>query len=61
MEKAARSIPKVRYIGWDVVLKDDGELCIIEANDNADHDIQQLHHGGMWREYKAILKGMLRV
>lgn len=61
VEKAARSIPKVRYIGWDVVLKDDGELCIIEANDNADHDIQQLHHGGMWREYKTILKGMSRV
>lgn len=27
----------IRYIGWDVVVLEDGEVDIIEANSNADH------------------------
>ncbi len=56
IEKAARRMPTVRYVGWDLVVKPDGAMCLIEANDNADHDFQQLHNKGLWQEYKAILK-----
>ena len=55
IEKAVRHIPTVRYIGWDLVIQEDGKLCLIEANDNADHDFQQLHNKGLWKEYKKLL------
>lgn len=58
IEKAAKRMPTVRYVGWDLVIRPDGEMCLIEANDNADHDFQQLHNKGLWKEYKAILKHM---
>lgn len=58
IDKAARRLPSVRYIGWDLVIKPDGEMCLIEANDNADHDFQQLHNKGLWKEYQTILKNM---
>lgn len=56
IEGAARRLPSIRYIGWDLVIKKDGTLCLIEANDNADHDFQQLHNKGLWKEYKNFLK-----
>jgi len=52
----AYRIPEVGYIGWDVVLQEDGKCILIEGNDNADHDVQQLHYKGLWKEYKAIIK-----
>ena len=57
-EKAARRIPTVRYVGWDIVILNGGEFLLIEGNDNADHDFQQLHNKGLWKEYKAILKDL---
>ena len=36
MVKAAECIPQVRYIGWDVVITEDG-VDFIEANHDADH------------------------
>lgn len=56
IEMAAKRIPTVRYIGWDLVIKQDGTCCLIEANDNADHDFQQLHNRGLWKDYKAIIQ-----
>lgn len=56
IEQAARSLPTVRYIGWDLVIRENGQMCLIEANDNADHDFQQLHNKGLWKEYKSLLK-----
>lgn len=58
IKMAAKRLPTVRYIGWDLVIKQDGTICLIEANDNADHDFQQLHNKGLWREYKNILKNL---
>lgn len=55
IENATRKIPTIRYIGWDIVIREDGSCCLIEANDNADHDIQQLHNKGLWKEYKQLL------
>lgn len=58
VEKAARHIPSVRYVGWDIVIMENGDFLLIEGNDNADHDFQQLHNKGLWKEYKAILKDL---
>jgi hypothetical protein len=58
IEKAVRHIPTVRYIGWDLVIQEDGKLCLIEANDNADHDFQQLPNKALWKEYKKLLNGI---
>ncbi len=56
IKQAAKRLPTIRYIGWDVVIKPDGVICLIEANDNADHDLQQLHNKGLWKEYKNKIK-----
>ena len=56
VRKAARQLPKVRYVGWDVVVLKNGGFALIEANDNADHDLQQMYRGGLWQDYKKILK-----
>lgn len=54
--ECVKVVPQVRYVGWDVVLLADGYFALIEANDNADHDFQQMHYRGMWKDYKALLK-----
>jgi len=56
IEEVARVTPEIRYVGWDVVLMEDGEFALIEANDNADHDGQQIRYKGLWKEYKSLLK-----
>lgn len=53
---AAMRIPEIGYIGWDIVSKGDGSFCLIEANDNGDHDIQQINYKGLWPLYKKTLK-----
>lgn len=55
VDKVARNLPKVRYVGWDIVIKENGTFILIEANDNADHDFQQLFCGGLWSQYKKIM------
>lgn len=54
--EACHVVPEVRYVGWDVVLLKGGNFALIEANDNADHDFQQMHYHGLWKEYKKLLK-----
>lgn len=56
VEEVARVTPEVRYVGWDIVIMPDGKFALIEANDNADHDGQQIRYKGMWLDYKKILK-----
>lgn len=60
IEKAARVTPEVRYVGWDVVILEEGDFALIEANDNADHDGQQIRYRGLWKDYKDILKNLKR-
>ena len=55
IDKTARLLPTVRYVGWDLVIQDNGHFALIEANDNADYDSQQLHNKGFWKEYKQLL------
>lgn len=54
--KIARLTPTVRYVGWDIVIQENGNFILIEGNDNADHDIQQICTSGIWGRYKSILK-----
>ena len=56
VERCARVVKTVRYVGWDVVPLENGGFALIEGNDNADHDFQQMHYHGMWPEYKKLLK-----
>ena len=51
----AKLLPTVRYVGWDIVIQPNGSFLLIEANDNADHDFQQLFCGGLWPKYKKYL------
>ncbi|MDE6256867.1 MAG: hypothetical protein K2M53_00635, partial [Muribaculaceae bacterium] len=55
IKEVAKVDSKVRYVGWDVVIKGDGSFILIEGNDNGDHDVQQLHYKGLWNEYKKVL------
>lgn len=58
--QVARRIPQVRYIGWDIVVLENARFALIEANDNADHDTQQIHNdGGVWYSYKELLRNMI--
>ena len=54
--KMARVVPEVGYVGWDIVALQDGTFAVIEGNDNADHDVQQIDGNGIWPIYKRIIK-----
>ena len=41
-EKAALEIPEVGYIGWDVSITKDNDICFIEANEFPGHDLYGL-------------------
>ncbi len=56
VEKVARITPQIRYVGWDIVILPDGGFALIEANDNADHDGQQIHNRGMWKQYRSLIR-----
>lgn len=58
VSKIAKFVPEVRYVGWDIVIQDNGRFTLIEGNDNADHDIQQMFAPGLWVKYKSIIKHM---
>ncbi len=58
-KKAAREIPQMRHIGWDVAITPDGP-AIIEGNEYPGTDLCQLapHYPektGLWPYYKEIL------
>jgi len=40
VDAAARKIPSVRYVGWDVAILEDG-VCMIEANPGGDFNVWQ--------------------
>ena len=57
--QAARVSPKVRYVGWDIAIKSDDTICIIEGNCAADPDIIQMPDQiGKWLQYKNVLDAM---
>ena len=60
-EKAAKEIPEVGYIGWDVCVMPD-DICFIEANEFPGHDIYGLpphrdKNEGLLPVFNAVLEG----
>jgi len=39
---AARIVPEVRYVGWDVTIDEEGRVLLIEGNDRSDRAIQSV-------------------
>ena len=35
-------VPNARIVGWDVSIKDDGKICLIEGNHNPGADVHQM-------------------
>ena len=57
--KMAMLVPQIRHIGWDITLNDAGEVVLVEANDNADVNIQQAPDDtGRLYLYKPLLEEM---
>ena len=56
VKKAAIVHPEVRYVGWDVTIKEDGTIVLIEGNPGADPDVTQIEDQiGKWPLYKPLL------
>ena len=56
-ENAAWVHPEVRYVGWDVTIKGNGEIVLIEGNSGADPDVTQVEDQiGKWPLYEPLLK-----
>ncbi len=58
--EAAKEIPEIGYVGWDVSITENGPL-LIEGNPFPGHDIIQMPYEmdgktGMYKEYKEIIK-----
>lgn len=54
---AAKEVPRVRYIGWDVAFTENG-VCLVEGNNFAGHDIYQLPAHtpdgiGIWEKFQV--------
>lgn len=59
IEKAAKVVPEVGYVGWDVAFSDNGPL-LVEGNDFPGHDIYQLPEHtpnkiGVYPEFKQYI------
>lgn len=54
-ERLARHVPEAKYVGWDIVVKEDG-LDVLEGNIPPDENISQLARGeGLWHEMRSYL------
>ncbi|WP_346663654.1 sugar-transfer associated ATP-grasp domain-containing protein [uncultured Merdimonas sp.] len=57
VKKAAMVRKNVKFVGWDIAIKDSGEICIVEGNCTADPDITQMpDQVGKWYKYKKVLE-----
>lgn len=61
VKKAARVVPTVRYVGWDVAVGRQGEVIVVEGNAGADPDVSQIPDGiGKWPLYQKYESFALR-
>ncbi len=57
VKEAAMVKPDIKYVGWDIVLLKNGEICLIEGNCAADPDITQITDQiGKWPLYKKEIE-----
>jgi len=57
IEEAALVVPKVRYVAWDVVINNVGDICIIEGNHNGGFNVQEaLDSQGKKIKYEQLLQ-----
>jgi hypothetical protein len=42
IEEAALVVPTVKYVGWDVVINNKGDICIIEGNNYGSFNLQEM-------------------
>ncbi len=56
VKKAAKVVPTVRYVGWDIAVSSEGRPVIIEGNKSAEPDAEQIsERSGHWPMYKEML------
>lgn len=56
VKKAAKVVPEVRYVGWDIAVGEDGQIIMIEGNKTPDQDVMQVpDQVGKWPIYKRLL------
>ncbi len=61
VKEASLLVPGIRYIGWDVVIKEKGDIELIEANNGGGHDVQQFNQNeGKWYLYKDLINDFLK-
>lgn len=55
--KCAADVNKnIRYVGWDIAIKNNGTICIIEGNSASDPDVVQMPDQiGKWNKYKNTI------
>lgn len=57
VKKAAKVVPTMRYIGWDVAIGKEGKIILVEGNSAADPDVSQIpDQVGKWPLYEQYIK-----
>ena len=57
--RASKISNKVRYVGWDIAILENGEVSIIEGNCSSDPDITQMPKQiGRWEDYKEVIDNL---
>jgi hypothetical protein len=51
LTEAVQALPFLIYVGWDVVVTEDG-FCVLEGNNNTDLDLLQVH-GGLLKDRRV--------
>lgn len=56
IREAAKRLPTVRYVGWDLVELEDVKFLLIEGNNDADFTAEQTNGPGLWPMYDQLTK-----
>lgn len=56
VKRAADVNKNIIYVGWDIAIKNNGTICIIEGNSASDPDVVQMPDQiGKWNKYKNTI------